>query len=94
MPRHPEMVVTPNALLARARTQLSSPRRTGQRLSRSELADAANAALDRLYPGRSLGALYVDNRWIGKLERGEHRWPWSADLPHSRLGTPRRSPMT
>ncbi|ROO63068.1 hypothetical protein EDC02_5080 [Micromonospora sp. Llam0] len=75
MPRHPETVVTPNALLARARRQLSSPQRTGQRLSRSELADAVNAALDRLYQGRNLGALYVDNRWIGKLERGEHRWP-------------------
>ncbi|GAA0404226.1 hypothetical protein GCM10009541_54290 [Micromonospora gifhornensis] len=44
-------------------------------MSRVELADAVNAALDRLYPGRSLAALYVDFRWVGKLERGEHRWP-------------------
>jgi hypothetical protein len=44
-------------------------------MSRSELADAVNAALDRLYPGRDLTAHYVDFRWIGKLERGEHRWP-------------------
>ncbi|MEV4135491.1 hypothetical protein AB0J72_25350 [Dactylosporangium sp. NPDC049742] len=44
-------------------------------MSRSELADAVNAALDRLYPGRGLAAQYVDFRWIGKLERGEHRWP-------------------
>ncbi|MEV7989517.1 hypothetical protein [Micromonospora sp. NPDC085948] len=44
-------------------------------MSRSELADAVNAALDRLYPGRVLTAQYVDFRWIGKLERGEHRWP-------------------
>ncbi|MEV4210153.1 hypothetical protein [Micromonospora sp. NPDC049662] len=44
-------------------------------MSRSELADAVNVALDRLYPGSVLTAHYVDSRWIGKLERGEHRWP-------------------
>ena len=43
-------------------------------MSRGELADAVNAALDRLYPGHS-SDLHVDYRWIGKLERGEHRWP-------------------
>ncbi|MEU7909318.1 SAM-dependent methyltransferase [Actinoplanes sp. NPDC049118] len=43
-------------------------------MSRGELADAVNAALDRLYPGQS-SDLHVDYRWIGKLERGEHRWP-------------------
>ncbi|GAA2342054.1 hypothetical protein [Dactylosporangium salmoneum] len=44
-------------------------------MSRTELADAVNTALDQLYPGRDLTAHYVDSRWIGKLERGEHRWP-------------------
>ncbi|GAA3251148.1 hypothetical protein ACFO1B_43740 [Dactylosporangium siamense] len=44
-------------------------------MSRVELADAVNAGLDRLYPGRILTAHYVDARWVGKLERGEHRWP-------------------
>ncbi|MFG1917410.1 hypothetical protein [Micromonospora sp. NPDC048898] len=44
-------------------------------MSRSELADAINAALDRLYSSRVLTAHYVDSRWVGKLERGEHRWP-------------------
>lgn len=44
-------------------------------MSRTELADAVNAVLDRLYPGRDLAAHYVDHRWVGKLERGEHRWP-------------------
>ncbi|MBX7268868.1 hypothetical protein KIF24_24470 [Micromonospora sp. Llam7] len=44
-------------------------------MSRSELADAVNAALDRLYPNRSCGNLDVDHRWVDKLERGEHRWP-------------------
>ncbi|BCJ58186.1 hypothetical protein Jiend_16080 [Micromonospora endophytica] len=44
-------------------------------MSRAEVADVVNAALDRLYPGRDLVAHYVDHRWVGKLERGEHRWP-------------------
>lgn len=75
MPRHPETLITPNTVLAERRAGLPSPRRPGQRMSRAELADAVNAALDRLYPGRSLTAHYVDYRWVGKLERGEHRWP-------------------
>ncbi|WP_148710018.1 XRE family transcriptional regulator [Micromonospora sp. M71_S20] len=44
-------------------------------MSRTELADAVNAALDRLYPSRDIAPHYVDHRWVGKLERGEHRWP-------------------
>ncbi|MDG4795169.1 hypothetical protein [Micromonospora sp. WMMD1082] len=44
-------------------------------MSRSELAEAVNAALDLLYPKRNLTAHYVNDRWVGKLERGEHRWP-------------------
>ncbi|GAB3831916.1 hypothetical protein ACFPIJ_29210 [Dactylosporangium cerinum] len=75
MPRHPETLITPNTLLSAARERLPSPRRPGQRISRSELADGVNAALDLLYPHRNLTAHYVDARWIGKLERGEHRWP-------------------
>ncbi|MFI2652519.1 hypothetical protein [Micromonospora fulviviridis] len=47
-------------------------------MSRSELADAVNAALDRIYAGRNITAHYVDFRWVGKLERGEHRWPSEA----------------
>lgn len=47
-------------------------------MSRSELADAVNAALDRIYAGRDVTAHYVDFRWVGKLERGEHRWPSKA----------------
>ncbi len=75
MPRHPDTVVAPNTTLGHARRQRHSPRRVGQRMSRSELADAVNSALDGLYPGRDLRSQYVDFRWIGKLERGEHRWP-------------------
>ena len=75
MPRHPDTVITPNTVLSAARERMPSPRRAGQCMSRSELADAVNTALDQLYPDRNLTAHYVDARWIGKLERGEHRWP-------------------
>ncbi|BCB74547.1 helix-turn-helix transcriptional regulator [Phytohabitans flavus] len=75
MPRHPDTPVTPNTVLSEARERLPSPRRPGQCMSRGELADAVNATLDRLYPGRDLTAHYVYRSWIGKLERGEHRWP-------------------
>ncbi|RLK24670.1 hypothetical protein DER29_2594 [Micromonospora sp. M71_S20] len=73
MPRHPDTINTRNTLLAQARQRRTSPRRLGQQMSWAELADAINVALDRLYPGRSLTAHYVDHRWVGKLERGEHR---------------------
>lgn len=75
MPRHPETAITPNVLLSDARQRLASPQRLGQCMSRAELADAVNTALGQLYPARDLTAQYVDFRWIGKLERGEHRWP-------------------
>ena len=75
MPRRPDAVITPNPTLREARERTPSPWRAGQAMSRTELADAVNAALDQLYPGRDLTAHYVDSRWIGKLERGEHRWP-------------------
>jgi len=89
MPRRPDAVITPNPTLREARERTPSPWRTGQAMSRTELADAVNNALDQLYPGRDLTAHYVDSRWIGKLERGEHRWPSDerrAALRHA-LGT-------
>ncbi|MBM7086914.1 hypothetical protein [Micromonospora humidisoli] len=78
MPRHPDTVIAPNTVLSAARKQLPSPMRPGQCMSRSELADAVNATLDAIYSGRDVTAHYVDFRWIGKLERGEHRWPSAA----------------
>lgn len=78
MPRHPDTTIRPNTALSEARRRLSSPMRPGQCMSRSELADAVNAALDRIYVGRDVTAQYVDFRWVGKLERGEHRWPSQA----------------
>ncbi|GAA1025615.1 hypothetical protein GCM10009557_00200 [Virgisporangium ochraceum] len=66
----------PNRLLADARRRMRPPHgRGGAPLSRTELADAVNAALDHLYPARQAAAHYVDHSWVGKLERGEHRWP-------------------
>ncbi len=75
MPRHADTVITPNTALRSARNSLPSPQRPGQSLSRAELADAINVALDALYPSRNMATQYVDFRWVGKLERGEHRWP-------------------
>ncbi|MFI7543818.1 hypothetical protein [Actinoplanes sp. NPDC049599] len=44
-------------------------------MSRSEMADAVNTVLARLYPDRKgIKSHYVDDRWVGKLERGEHHW--------------------
>lgn len=62
----------PNNLLRAARLALRSPSGSGRPLSRQELADAVNAHA-RAHTGcRSA----VDARYIGKLERGEHRWPF------------------
>lgn len=61
----------PNTLLTEARLHLLSPSGSGQPMSRQELAEAVNAwqwdtyqVVDRL-----------DEHDIGKLERGEIRWP-------------------
>ena len=75
MPRHPDAIIVPNAAISKARQDLPSPRRPRQCMSRHELADAVNQALDELYPDEDLNSQYVDFRWVGKLERGEHRWP-------------------
>jgi tetratricopeptide (TPR) repeat protein len=77
MPRHPDTKITLNEVISELREALTSPRRPGQCMSRGELADAVNRALVELYPDPKvdLRAEYVDPRWVGKLERGEHRWP-------------------
>ena len=75
MSRRPDSTTVANTKLRDARLGLPSPQRAGQRMSRAELDQAVNTALDHLYPGRILTAQYVDARWVGKLERGEHRWP-------------------
>lgn len=61
-----------NEPAVRARQSLPSPSLPGGCLSRAELADAVNAALDI---GGAGNTSYVDARWIAKLERGEFRWP-------------------
>jgi hypothetical protein len=61
----------PNDRLRALRLSQLSPSGSGRRLSRQELADLVNAELLRS-DGR-YGAM--DATYIGKLERGEHRWP-------------------
>lgn len=55
----------PNERLRRARESMVSPSGSGRPMSRRELADAASRHLERP----------MDEKYIGKLERGEHRWP-------------------
>lgn len=55
----------PNDLLRRARLGLSSPSGSGRPMSRRELADIVSRFLSSP----------VDDKYIGKLERGEYRWP-------------------
>lgn len=62
----------PNNLLRAARLALPSPSGSGRPMSRQELADAVNAHTHAHAGCRSA----VDARYIGKLERGEHRWPF------------------
>jgi hypothetical protein len=61
----------PNDRLRRARLQRLSPSGSGRPMSRQELADQANEFIFGEV-GREVG---LDANYIGKLERGEHRWP-------------------
>lgn len=61
----------PNDLLRHARLRILSPSGSGRPMSRQELADAVNAHLSRADPSEAS----LDANHIGKLERGEHRWP-------------------
>ncbi|WP_434739291.1 hypothetical protein [Micromonospora sp. SH-82] len=62
----------PNDLLRAARLARRSPSGSGRPMSRQELAEAVNAYAYE-HAGRSVT---VDARYVGKLERGEHRWPF------------------
>jgi tetratricopeptide (TPR) repeat protein len=61
----------PNDALRAARRRLLSPSGSGRPLSRQELAEAANAWLADTHPAEAA----LDANYIGKLERGKHRWP-------------------
>lgn len=91
MPRRPDAIITPNTVLRQCRQRLPSPHRAGQSLSRGEFAEAVNAALHTLYPDGAAAGLAVDARWVGKLERGEHRWPCEERRAALRLVTDVRS---
>jgi tetratricopeptide (TPR) repeat protein len=60
-----------NRLLEGARCRRLSPSGSGRPMSRQELADEANAWLAVHFPGEAP----FDRNYVGKLERGKHRWP-------------------
>lgn len=60
-----------NDLLRTARERLSSPTGSGRPMSRQELAEAVNAYLWDTYQQEE----NLDENDIGKLERGQTRWP-------------------
>jgi hypothetical protein len=64
-------VTVPNDLLRRARLRTSSRRDPGEYLSRQELAELVAAHVWQ-HHGEHAG---LDDKYIGKLERGEIRWP-------------------
>jgi transcriptional regulator with XRE-family HTH domain len=64
-------VDAPNVQLRRARLRLPSPVVPGRRMSRQELAEAVNAYVYATTGRRT----HLDAGYIGKLERGKHRWP-------------------
>lgn len=68
----------PNRLLRQARLRLLSPSGSGRPMTRQELADAVNAHVFRA-TGRYA---CTDAHYIGRLERGQRRWPGD----HYRLG--------
>jgi len=61
---------SPNERLRQARLVLASPSGSGRPLSRQELADLVNEHLT----GGGLRHTVLDATYIGKLERGKHRW--------------------
>jgi hypothetical protein len=65
----------PNHLLRQARRRLPSPSGSERPMSRQELADAVNAYLAGKDDERHQREATLDANHIGKLERGEHRWP-------------------
>lgn len=67
----PPLHRAPNLELRRARLRQPSPRVPGRRMSRQELAEAVNAHLIAAIGRR----VQIDAGYIGRLERGTHRWP-------------------
>jgi len=64
----------PNERLRLARLRRTSPSGSGRPLSRQELADLVN---QHLFP-LGLHHTVLDGIYVGKLERGVHRWPQRA----------------
>ena len=64
----------PNDRLRAARERVTSPHATGLPLSRGELADLVNKYIYE----ETKRVIELDDNYIGKLERGQIRWPQSA----------------
>jgi hypothetical protein len=78
MNHHPdEQRTTTNELFIRARRLLPSPTESSQVLTRAQLANAVNSALDISSLGGVDATRYVDAGWISRIERGQLRWPTS-----------------
>lgn len=75
MRRYPNHGIESNTQLSGARRRTVSPSRSVLDVSRSELADAINTRLGDHATGPNQAAIAVDARWLGKLGRGEVRWP-------------------
>jgi len=67
--RRPDL--TPNTQLRAARERMLSPTGSQRPMSRQELAETINAYLWHKHRRRAA----LDGNYIGKLERGDHRWP-------------------
>ena len=63
---------SPNTLLRQARRRRFARSGSGMPMSRQELADAVNRWLAE---NRKTHRTVIDASYVGKLERGEHRWP-------------------
>jgi hypothetical protein len=61
----------PNNRLTDARRRVPSPSGSGRSMSRQELAEAVNGYLWKEHNQK----VSLDANYVGKLERGEHRWP-------------------
>ncbi|GAA2342067.1 hypothetical protein GCM10010170_025940 [Dactylosporangium salmoneum] len=66
-------IVIANVLITAARLRIASPVRAGRYMSRAELAGTVNGLPNQADPAVRPTGNHVDVRWIGKLERGEHR---------------------
>ncbi|UQU67431.1 hypothetical protein COUCH_14660 [Couchioplanes caeruleus] len=75
MGRRDDIEARANTLMFDARRRIPSPSLPGDCMTHTELADAVNIAMRRLYPDRAEIARFdVNQGWISAMERGDCRW--------------------